>query len=197
MHIARTRVHAPRYQRAGEVGATHFRIYLLGRGSVSLCVKGGNRVHRPHDHVHSRMIPIYVRACTRMPAWVWSRTWSSYTRDVAHPGLWGMHSPNRHKRTYTGCFDTNARKVSSVFHLLILWGYDACGDSVGLRLRIRGELSSTKCPGFVRILISRLSLIKFTTVTQINLRETFLKISKVKNNWRSSLSVFVNVRVKD
>lgn len=62
VHIARTRVHVPRYHHTGEVDATHFRIYLLGRGSVALCVKGGDRVHRPHDHVHSRMIPIYTCA---------------------------------------------------------------------------------------------------------------------------------------
>lgn len=49
----------------GEVGATHFRIYLLGRGSVALCVKGGTEC-TGHTITCIHVWALYTCAYTRM-----------------------------------------------------------------------------------------------------------------------------------
>lgn len=79
--LARTRV--SRYYRASVVGATHFRIYLLDRGSVSLRVKGAARrgggrrdegagrevecAPTTRSRAFTYDLPcVYVNACTRI-----------------------------------------------------------------------------------------------------------------------------------
>lgn len=97
-------------------------------------------MHRPHDHVHSRMISIHARACIRPCMILYMEARIRAARCI--PG-YRECTPRIVVNAYTGCFTrAYARKVLSVSCPLILRRCNA-GDSVGLSIKVHRCRDST------------------------------------------------------